>query len=142
MGGRGVLLGAVAGVALLVAACSHPPPDSTPDGVVRLFLDDVEGASTDPRMMVAAYDLLGPAARANLDERAKRASRLLGRQVKPEDMLVGFGLGFRPKQWRRAVVGDHATVEVFGADPQNEHATLGCVKQGAVWRIEPTLPAP
>jgi hypothetical protein len=126
----------------LLAGCSRPPPDATPDGAVRLFLDDIEGASSDPRLMRAAYDLLGPAARANLAERARRATFLPGQTVQPYEILVGFGLAFRPKAMRAAKVGSRATVEVTGADPQNERASIICVKQGEVWRIEPALPQP
>ncbi len=136
------LLPAALVAAVMLAGCSHAPPDATPDGAVRLFLDDVEGASSDPRLMRAAYDLLGPAARANLAERARRATFLPGQTVQPWEMLVGFGLAFRPKAMRPAIVGNRATVEVYGADPQNERASIICVKQGAVWRIEPALPAP
>jgi hypothetical protein len=136
---RAILLAVALAVSTL-AGCSHPPPDSTPDGAVRLFLDDIEGASSDPRLMRAAYDLLGPAARANLAERARRATFLPGQTVQPYEMLVGFGLAFRPKAVRPAIVGNRATVEVFGADPQNERASIICVKQGAVWRIEPAIP--
>jgi outer membrane murein-binding lipoprotein Lpp len=141
VGARALLAAAVLAASML-AGCSHPPPDSTPDGVVRLFLDDIEGASSDPRLMHAAYDLLGPAAKANLAERARRATFLPGQTVQPWDVLVGFGLAFRAKAVRAAVVGSRATVEVYGADPQNEHASITCVKQGAVWRIEPALPPP
>ncbi len=124
--------------------CSHPPPDATPDGVVRLFLDVMEGAEDDPRDMHRAYDLLGPAARAGLEARARHTSRLQGRQVQPWDMLaVGrFGLAFRPKTMHPAVVGDRAMVEVVGADPQNEHASVVCVREGSGWRIEPGFPEP
>ena len=141
MAARALVTVAALAVSLL-AGCSHPPPDSTPDGAVRLFLDDIEGASSDPRLMRAAYDLLGPAARANLAERARRATFLPGQTVQPYEVLVGFGLAFRPKAMRPAIVGNRATVEVFGADPQNERASIICVKQGAVWRIEPALPQP
>ena len=136
------LLPAAALAVSMLAGCSHPPPDATPDGAVRLFLDDIDGASSDPRLMRAAYDLLGPAARANLAERARRATFLPGQTVQPYEMLVGFGLAFRAKAMRPAVVGNRATVEVYGADPQNERASIICVKQGAVWRIEPALPQP
>ena len=141
MAARALVTAAALAVSML-AGCSHPPPDSTPDGAVRLFLDDIEGASSDPRLMRAAYDLLGPAARANLAERARRATFLPGQSVQPYEMLVGFGLAFRPKAMRPAIVGTRATVEVYGADPQNERASIICVKQGAVWRIEPALPQP
>lgn len=126
------------------AACSHAPPDATPDGAVKLFLDDMETASDDPRVMKRAYELLGPAARANLEARAHHTSLLQGRQVTPWEMLAAgrFGLAFRPKTWRRAVVGDRATVEVLGADPANEHASLVCVHEASGWRVEPGLPEP
>jgi hypothetical protein len=126
------------------AACGRPPPDATPDGAVRLFLDDMEAAADDPRVMRRVYDLLGPAARANLQERAQRTSRLQGRQVDPWEMLAAgrFGLAFRPKTTRTAIVGDRATVEVFGADPQTEHASVVCVREPGGWRIEPGLPEP
>jgi hypothetical protein len=133
-------------VVTALAGCSHAPPDATPEGAVRLLLDDLEGASEDPALMRQAYGLLGPAARANLEERARRTSRLQGRQVQPWEMLAAgrFGLTFRPnpKTMRKTVVGDRASVEVFGADPQNEHASVTCVHEPAGWRVEPGLPEP
>jgi hypothetical protein len=138
--------GAAGVVLLLVLAsgCSHAPPDATPDGAVKLFLDEMEQASDDPRLMRAAYGLLGPAARANLEERARRTSRLQGRQAHAWEMLAAgrFGLAFRPKAYRPAVVGDRASVEVFGAAPQTEHASVLCVHEAAGWRVEPGLPEP
>jgi hypothetical protein len=126
------------------AGCSRPPPDATPDGAVRIFLDDMEVASEDPKAMRSAYDLLGPEARANLQERARRTSQLLGRQAAAWEMMAAgrFGLAFRPKVMRPTVVGDRATVEVLGADPQNEHATVACTRESGGWRVEPGLPEP
>jgi hypothetical protein len=125
-------------------ACTRAPPDGTPDGAVRVFLDEMEAAQDDVREMRRAYDLLGPAARANLEERARRTSRLQGRQVKPWDMLAAgrFGVAFRPKAMRAKVVGERASVEVLGADPPNERATVVCVREPGGWRVEPELPAP
>jgi hypothetical protein len=124
-------------------ACSHVPLDEKPDGAVKLFLDDMEAASDDPRAMKRAYELLGPAARANLEERAHHASQLQGRQVAPFEMLAAgrFGLTFRPKTMSRTIVGDRATVEVVGAEP-GQHASVVCVHEAAGWRIEPGLPEP
>jgi hypothetical protein len=111
---------------------------------VRLFLDQMEAAEDDARETRHAYDLLGPAARANLEERARRTSRLQGRQVQPWDMIAAgrFGVAFRPKTMRAKVVGDRASVEVLGADPQSERATVLCVREAGGWRIEPELPEP
>jgi hypothetical protein len=135
---------AVLALPLSTAACSHPPPDSTPEGAVRLFLDDLEAAEDDPRVMRRTYDLLGPQARANLAERARRTSSLQGRQFQPWEMLASgrFGLAFRPKDYRTNRVGDRATVEVVGTDPTSEHASVICVREAGGWRIEPGLPEP
>ncbi len=143
----GALLRAAAACGLLVAfgaGCSHAPPDATPDGAVRLFLDDLEQAEDDPAVMKKAYGLLGPAARANLETRAHNTSQLQGRQVAPWEMLAAgrFGLAFRPRIMRPTVVGDRATVEVLGADPATEHASVVCVHEPGGWRIEPGLPEP
>jgi hypothetical protein len=129
---------------LLCAGCSHPPPDSTPEGALRVFLDEMEQASDDPRLMRSAYDLLGPAARANLEARAHHAAQLQGRQVQPWEMLAAgrFGLAFRPKAMRSSIVGDRATVQVLGADPQTEKASVVCVRESGGWRVEPGLPEP
>ena len=131
-------------LALCVAACSRMPADATPDGAVRLFLDEMEAAQDDARETRRAYDLLGPQARANLKERARRTSRLQGRQVEPWEMLAAgrFGVAFRPKTMRSKVVGDRASVEVLGADPRGERAMVVCVREGSGWRIEPELPEP
>ena len=111
---------------------------------MHLFLDEMEAASDDAREARHAYDLLGPSARANLKERARRTSRLQGRQVQPWDMVAAgrFGVAFRPKIMRSKVVGDRASVEVLGAEPQSEHATVVCVREAGGWRIEPELPEP
>jgi hypothetical protein len=128
----------------VLTGCSRPPPDASPDGAVRLFLDEMEAAGSDAREARHAYDLLGPSARANLEERARRTSRLQGRQVHPWDMLAAgrFGVAFRPKSMHAKVVGDRASVEVLGADPQNERAMVTCVREVGGWRIEPELPVP
>jgi hypothetical protein len=131
-------------VGATLSGCSRPPPDSTPDGAVRLFLDEMEAASDDPAAERRVFGLLGPAARANLSERARRTSGLQGRHVEPWDMLAAglFGVAFRPQTMRATVVGDRATVDVFGEDPRTEHASVVCVREGQSWRIEPGFPDP
>lgn len=128
----------------LMAGCSHPPPDATPEGALKLFLEDMDESSDDPRLVRRAYALLGPAARANLEERAKRTSRLSGRQVSPWDMLAAgrFGMSFPYKTMRTSVVGERASIEVFGADPATEHASVACVHEADGWRVEPGFPEP
>jgi hypothetical protein len=125
------------------AGCSRPPPDATPEGALRLFLDDMDD-SDDPATIRHAYDLLGPAARANLADRARRTSLLQGRHVEAWDMLAAglFGLAFRPQAMHASIVGDRATVDVVGEDPRSEHASVACVHAGPGWRIEPGFPEP
>src|ERR1700742_4241983 len=128
--------------ALALPACSHPPQDATPEGALRLFLDEMDG--DDPAAMRRAYDLLGPVAQANLQTRAHSTSLLQGRHFEPWDMMAAglFGMAFRTKAMHTLVVGDRATVDVYGEDPRTEHATVACVHAAAGWRIEPDLPAP
>jgi hypothetical protein len=101
----------------------------------------MESSTDDPRAMHDAYALLGPRARANLKERADRASRGQGRRYEPFEMLAEgrFGLKFRPKSMSSRVDGDNATVDVRGESPE-EHASVHCTREGTAWRIEPELP--
>jgi hypothetical protein len=139
-----------------LAGCTRAAPDATPDGAVRLWLERMEAAPEDPHAMREAFDLLGPAARANLEERAARASLAQGRRVEPFEMLADgrFGLRFRPKSMNTRVDGESATVEVIGDEPLREHALVHCTHvDGAFaageksasgkggWRVEPDLPA-
>jgi hypothetical protein len=129
-------------VALLAVGCSRAAPDATPDGALRFWLERMEESVDDPSAGRDAYALLGPAARANLEERARHAGQVQGRRAEPYEMLAEgrFGLRFRPKSMTANVVGDQATVDVVGADPRAEHASVRCVHEAAGWRVEPELP--
>jgi hypothetical protein len=126
---------------LVAAACSRTPPDATPEGAVRLFVEKMESGGDDPRAMKEAYGLLGPHARGNLKERADRASKGQGRRYEPHEMLAEgrFGLKFRPKTMIARIEGDEAFVEVKG-DAAEDRATVKCLREGAAWRVEPDLP--
>lgn len=129
-------------VAAALAACTHPPPDATPEGAVGEWLGHMALAD-DPKEAKAAFDLMGPTARANLEERAARASQVEGQRVVGHDMLAGgyFGLRFRPRKMKATVEGASATVHVTGNDP-SEAADVRCVREGTLWRVEPELPEP
>jgi predicted outer membrane lipoprotein len=121
--------------------CSRAAPDATADGVLHAWLEHMEDSQEDPKEAREAYRLLGPAARANLAERAARASQTEGRRTEPYELLAAgfFGLKFRPQSMKVTVVGDKATVEVSG-ERGAERASVVCVKEGASWRVEPELP--
>lgn len=114
---------------------------------MREWLEAMEASGDDPRATRDAYALLGPAARANLSERAERTSLLTGQRAEPHSMIAPgrFGLRFRPRAMKATVTEDRATVDVSG-DGQGERATVRCVRvgagEGAVWRVEPELPEP
>ncbi len=129
-------------LASALLGCRHTPPEATPEGAVRLWLERMEASTDDLRAAKEAYAVLGPASRANLQERAERASRVQGRRVEPEEMLAEgrFGLKFRPKSMTATVHGEEAEVAVSGDDPSVEHATVHCVEERGLWRVEPGLP--
>jgi hypothetical protein len=136
------LAGAVLALALLATDCSRAAPDATPEGAVRAWLDDMEGSLGDPKDAREAYGLLGPAARANLEERAARASQMQGRRTEPYELFAAgrFGLKFRPQSMKALVSGERAIVEVTGDPRALEHARVECVREGGGWRVEPELP--
>lgn len=126
----------------LVAACSHTPPDATPEGAVREFIERMERVDGDPERALAAYELLSANTRENLIERARRASHASGRPMKPEEMLAPsrFVLLFRPHQMQAHVTGDHAFVDVTGMDPNVDRARVPLVREEGRWRVELDLP--
>jgi hypothetical protein len=137
-----LVVSVVFAISVLAAGCSRHAQDATAEGALRTWLERMEESQDDPTQSREAYALLGPAARANLEDRARRASQVTGRRSDPFQMLAEgrFGLKFRPKTMRTTVVGDQATVEVVGADPINEHASVRCVREAGGWRVEPDLP--
>ena len=133
-----------AGLGSLVAAsCSRPPPDATCEGTLKLWIERMESSIEQPKGIREANDLLGPRTLANLDERARRASQALGRQVHPSEMMASgrFGLHFRVKQMRTITQGTGTFVEVTG-DGKDERALVECVRVGAAARLELPLPEP
>ena len=141
--GRGERLGFIlVGLALLLlVGCGKGRVDGTPEAAVRSMLERLENSSTDPRQTKEAYALMGPNARAQLQERAARATRLQGRRVEPYEMLAPgrFGLRFRPKRMKTQLMGDTATVTVEGTESA-QSASISCVREAEGWRVEAEFP--
>ena len=132
-------------LALLVFApsCARKAADLTPDGAVRELLDRIDRTEADPAESHAVYELLSSRTKANLIERARRASTTSGREVPPEEMLAPgrFSLRFEPRKMHVRMADDRAVVDVIGIDPETDRAEVPCVLEDGRWRIEIPLPA-
>jgi hypothetical protein len=126
-----------------LANCTRKPADLTPDGAVRELLDRIDRTEADPAETHAVYELLSSRTKANLTERARRASTTSGREVPPEEMLAPgrFSLRFEPRKMHVRVADDRAVVDVVGIDPETDRAEVPCVLEDGRWRIEIPLPA-
>lgn len=124
-----------------LASCSRAPPDATPDGAVREWIDRMSAGQADPVEARSAWDLLSKATHESLEKRAERASLIEGRRVEARDVLAPgrFALRFTPKRFATNVQGAAATVEVSGDEP-TDRAAIHCVREGRVWRVDLALP--
>lgn len=125
----------------LVVSCSRPPPDATPEGALREWIERMNAQATDPKEAPAAYAMLSKNTHEQLEKRAERASLIEGHHASGWEMLASgrFALRFPPKHFVTTVEGSTATVVVTGDEP-SERAAVRCVKEGAVWRVDLALP--
>ncbi len=127
-----------------IVSCSRKPPDATPEGALRTWLERMDAQVSDPHAP-DAYELLSKATHENLQKRADRASRIEGHRVEPREVLAQgrFALRFPPRKFKTTQSGDTATVEVTGDDPYSR-AVVRCVKEGSKddprWRVDLALP--
>ena len=133
---------ALLGLSIALFGCSRRRPDANPESVVREWIERMQRVHGNPEDARAAYELLSQSSKANLQERARRASAATGRKMEPEQMIVPsrFSLRFVPRQFVARVAGDRAIVEAVGSDPEIEHASIPCVREEGAWRIELALP--
>jgi hypothetical protein len=126
----------------LLSSCARKAPDATPEGAVRELLDRIDRSEADPAETHAVYELLSAKTKANLIERARRASTTSGREVPPEEMLAPgrFSLRFEPRRMLTRFGDEGAIVDVIGIDPETERAEVPCVLEDGRWRIEIPLP--
>jgi hypothetical protein len=129
---------------LAIVSCSRKPPDATPEGALRAWLDRMNGQVTDPHAP-DPFELLSKHTVEGLQKRADRASRVEGHRVEAREMLAQgrFALRFEPRRFVTTIGGDTATVEVLG-DESDAHASVRCVKEGTKndprWRVDLALP--
>ncbi len=142
----------------LLAACSSPPRDATPEGTVAMLLEESQRLERDPEARARLFDLLALQSRDALAERAAMTSALAGWDLAPWEMIVDerAPLRFEPAQPPRWVVhreGPHAEVRVPAAHGSAE-ATFQLVRERERWRVlldvpridrgqaEPAVPPP
>lgn len=122
--------------------CSRSPPDASPEGTVRELLDRIGRIESNPAEAKVVFELLSSRTRANLTERAHRASTTSGREIPPEQMLAPgrFSLRFEPRQIHTRLLHDRAIVDMIGIDPATDHAEVPCVLEQGRWRVDIPLP--
>ncbi len=110
-----------------MAGCARKAADLTPEGAVRDLLDRIDRVEADPVQARAVYELLSSRTKANLVERARRASTTSGRAVHPEEMLAPgrFSLRFEPRKM-------HARIA------ESEHKTSATMPSGLASAASPT----
>lgn len=122
--------------AVCLAGCRKEPID--PARAVLTLLDDVHHADEDPERARRVVASLPAASRHDLDERAKRASVILGRRVEAAELVADAFVitRFEPMRTKTDIRGDHAVVELFGANEAVEHGRVTCVREGDHWVVE------
>ena len=122
-------------------ACARQASDDTPERAVQEFIERMQRVHGDASKSKAAVELLAASARANLEERARRASATSGRSVTPEEMLAPsrFYLSFQPRSWSTERGADWAVVTAEGDSP-NERKQIRCVLEHGRWKVVLELP--
>jgi hypothetical protein len=125
---------------VLALGCA-PPPQSTPEGIVRTFVERLDSFNGDARDANQLFELLSERARHNLSQRAERYSAASGRKIAPAAMLVParFAPGMI-RSYTAQLSGKFALVEVVGTPP-DRRAQLPCVFEEGGWRIDIVMPA-
>ncbi len=136
------LRAAVLIAAVWIGGCQRAAVDETPERVVEAFIDRMRAVHGDPERGLRAFELLAESSRANLVERAERASAVTGRPVGPQEMLVPsrFALAFEPSRFSAELRGDHARVTITGEDSERQSTEALCRREEGHWRIELPLP--
>jgi len=126
-------------LAVLVLGCD-PPSQSTPDGIVRTFVERLTSFNGDSRDADRLFELLSERAQDNLSQRAERYSAASGRKIAPAAMLVPSR--FAPgviRSYTAQLSGKFALVEIVGTPP-DRRAQIPCVFEEGRWRIDIVMP--
>lgn len=141
LGPRAVMRAVAFAFALVLAACTHKPPQATPEGAVRELVERMRRLDGDPAAAKAVFELLSSKARENLTGRAQRYGAASGKTIAPEAMLAPsrFTLRFEPQRYTARTAGAYALVDVVGPSPA-DRAEIPCVLEEGQWRVDLALP--
>lgn len=130
-----------AGLLAVGSACAQRSEEDSPERAAQEFIDRMQRVHGDPQKSKAAFELLAAEARANLTERAERASAAVGRVVKPEEMLAPsrFYLSFQPRSWSTEQGAGWAVVTAVGESP-DEQKQIRCLRENGEWKVVVDLP--
>jgi len=128
-------------LALLLVSCSRAPPNATPDGAVREFVEVMETFDGNEEDAEKLFELLSERAKKNLRARAERYGAASGKKIAPAAMIVPkrVSLRFTPHSYSAQVVGQYALVDVLGVRG-SQRAQVPCVFEEGAWRIDLVLP--
>jgi len=123
------------------SSCAQHSEKGSPEGAVQEFVERMQRVHGDAPKAKAAYELLAADTRANLQERAERASAAVGRVVGPEEMLAPsrFFLSFQPRQWSSREGPGWAIVTVEG-ESSRERREVRCLRENGEWKVVLDLP--
>lgn len=128
-------------LALLLVSCSRTPPNATPDGAVREFVEVIETFDGNEQDAEKLFELLSERAKQNLRTRAERYGAASGKTISPAAMIVPkrVSLRFIPSSYTAQIVGQYALVDVQGVRG-SQRAQIPCVFEEGAWRIDLVLP--
>jgi hypothetical protein len=126
---------------LVICGCEPAPTQEVPGRVALEFVSAMRRVHGDVEAGKAAYNLMWQPARKNLEERARRASALSGRELHPGELIVPswFALRLMPESYEEHIDGEWAQVTVTDAGGQASIARL--VLEEGKWKVALELPA-
>lgn len=127
-------------LSLAALGCEKEPEDIAPGAVALNFVQAMRRVHGDVEAARRAYEFLWEPARKNLQERARRASALSGRELHPGELIVPswFALHLIPERYEQQIEGSWAQVTLFDAAGQSRTARL--VQEEGQWKVALELP--
>jgi hypothetical protein len=126
---------------MALAACEPAPPNDTPEGAVREFIEIVRGFHGNEQDANTLFELLSERAKQNLRSRADRYGAASGKKIGPTAMIVPSRMTprFNPQAYSARIVGKYALVDVVGVTAA-QVAQVPCVFEDDLWRLDLVLP--